>query len=56
MKAEEISGTSSIHGGDEECIHFNWKPTLWALLGKPEHRWENDIKMNFKEIRCAGVD
>jgi len=25
-------------------------------LGKPRHRWENNIRMDLKEIRWKGVD
>jgi hypothetical protein len=25
-------------------------------LGKPRHRWENNIRINLKEIRWKGVD
>jgi hypothetical protein len=25
-------------------------------LGRPRHRWENNIKLNFQEIRYRGVD
>jgi hypothetical protein len=25
-------------------------------LGRPEHRWKNNIKMDFKEVGCESVD
>jgi hypothetical protein len=24
-------------------------------LGKPRHRWENDIKMDIQEVRCGDM-
>ena len=25
-----------------------------GLLGRPKHRWEDNIKMNFQEVGCGG--
>jgi len=25
-------------------------------LGRPRHRWEDNIKMDFQEVGCGGVD
>jgi len=25
-------------------------------LGKPRHRWEDDIKMDLQEVGCGGMD
>ena len=25
-------------------------------LGKPTHRWENNIKMDFQEVGCGGIE
>jgi hypothetical protein len=27
-----------------------------VLVGKPMHRWENNIKMDLKETGCEGVN
>ena len=25
-------------------------------LGRPRHKWEDNIKMDFQEVRCWGMD
>jgi hypothetical protein len=25
-------------------------------LGRPRHRWENNIKVNLQEVECGGMD
>jgi len=32
------------------------KPEGKRLLGRPRHRWENNITMNFQEVGCEGMD
>jgi len=32
------------------------KPEEMRPLGKPRHRWENNIKMDIQEVECAGMD
>ena len=32
------------------------KPEGKRLLGRPRHRWEENIKMDFQEVRCEGMD
>jgi len=32
------------------------KPEGKRLLGRPRLRWENNIKMDFQEMGCGGVD
>jgi len=32
------------------------KPEGKRQLGKPRHRWENNIRMDLEEIRWKGVD
>ena len=32
------------------------KPKGKRQLGKPRHRWENNIKMDLQEVGCGGVD
>jgi hypothetical protein len=27
-----------------------------GTLGRPRHRWENNIRKDFKEIDCEGLD
>jgi hypothetical protein len=32
------------------------KPEGNRLLGRPSHRWENNIKMDLHQVRCGGMD
>ena len=32
------------------------KPERKRPLGRPRHRWEDNIKMNLQEVRCGGMD
>jgi hypothetical protein len=32
------------------------KPEGKRPLGRPRPRWENNIKMEFKEVGCGGMD
>ena len=32
------------------------KPEGKRPLGRPRRRWEDNIKMDFQEVRCEGMD
>jgi hypothetical protein len=32
------------------------KPEMKRPLGRPRHRWEHNIKMDFHEVRCEGLN
>ena len=32
------------------------KPEGKSPLGRPRHRWEDNIKMDFQEVGCCGMD
>jgi hypothetical protein len=32
------------------------KPEGKRTLGRPRHRWEDNIKMDFQEVGCGGMD
>jgi hypothetical protein len=32
------------------------KPEGKRLLGRPKHRWQDNIKMDLQEVRCEGMD
>jgi hypothetical protein len=32
------------------------KPEGWRPLGRPRRRWENNIKMDFREVVWGGTD
>jgi len=35
---------------------FVGKPEGKRPLGRPRHRWEDNIKMNLQEVGCGGMD
>jgi hypothetical protein len=35
---------------------FVGKPEEKRPLGRPERRWEDNIKMDFREMDCGGID
>jgi hypothetical protein len=37
-------------------IRNEHKILIGKLTGRPRHRWEDNIKMGFKEIGCEGVN
>jgi hypothetical protein len=32
------------------------KPEGNKLVGRPRHRWEDNIKMDLEEVGCGGMD
>jgi hypothetical protein len=32
------------------------KPEVKRPLGRPRRRWEDNIKMDFREVGCGGID
>jgi len=38
------------------CRVFVGKPEIKRPLGRPRHRWEDNIKMDLQEVGCGGVD
>jgi hypothetical protein len=32
------------------------KPEVKRPLGRPRHRWENNVKMDLQEVGCGGMD
>jgi hypothetical protein len=44
-------------GGGERLIQgLVEKPEVKRPLGRLRHRWECNIKMDFHEVRCEGMD
>ena len=33
-----------------------WKPEGKRPLGRPSHRWEDNIKMDLEKVGCGGTD
>ena len=47
--------------GNCEDVIFGHDEGLYLLegkrpLGRPRHRWEDNIKMNLQEVGCVGMD
>jgi hypothetical protein len=50
--------TCSLHGRGEKCLQgFSWGGTKGKRpLGRPRHWWEDNIKMDLREMRISGVN
>jgi hypothetical protein len=44
--------------GEGRCVYrvLVGKPEGKRTLGRPKPRWEDNIKMNFQEVGCEGMD
>jgi hypothetical protein len=42
--------------GERHVQGFGAKPEGKRSLGRPRHRWEDNIKMDLQEVGCAGMD
>jgi hypothetical protein len=42
--------------GERLIQGFGWKPEGKRPLGRPRRRWEDNIKMDFQDVECAGID
>ena len=44
--------------GERRGIYRIWvgKPKGKRPLGRPRHRWEDNIKMDLQEVECRGMD
>jgi hypothetical protein len=46
-----------LDGSGERCVQgLVGKPEEKRPLGRPKHRWEDNIKMDLKEVGCGGMD
>jgi hypothetical protein len=43
-------------GGVRRVQGFWWGNLGKETLGRPRHRWENNIKMDLQEVGCWGMD
>ena len=49
--------TCSTYGAIQKCIQsFRGKPEGKNHLGRPRRRWENNIKMDLREVGCNKGD
>jgi hypothetical protein len=52
-----VGGTCGTHGRGEECVKgFMRKPEGNRPLGRPRRRWEDGIRMDFRETGWGSVD
>ena len=42
--------------GREEVYTGFWKQEGKRPLGRPRHRWEDNIKIDLQEVGCEGMD
>jgi hypothetical protein len=50
MKENKVDGTCGTHGRGEESRVLVGKPEGKRLLGRPRRRWEDGIRMDYREI------
>jgi hypothetical protein len=55
-----VRGTFGMHRGGERCLQgFGWeagRPESMRPLGRPRRKWEDNIKMDLREIGIDGVN
>jgi hypothetical protein len=52
-----MGGACSTYSGGERCIEgFGEEPEGKRPLGRPRHRWEDNIKVDHQEVRWWGMD
>jgi hypothetical protein len=57
MKEDEVGGTCGTHGGGERCLQvLVGRPEGKRPLGRPRSRWEDNIKMDLREIGIDGTN
>jgi len=50
-----MGGVCSAYGGEKSRIQgFSGKPERKGPLGRPRHRWVDNIKMDLQEVGCGG--
>jgi hypothetical protein len=52
-----VGGTYGTHEGGRRCLQgFGGRPKGKRPLGRPRHRWEDNIKLDLREIGINGVN
>ena len=53
-----MDGACSKYGREGRCVYrvLVRKPEGKRPLGRPRRRWEDNIKMDLKEVGCGGMD
>jgi hypothetical protein len=56
-KSREIARVCSMHGEEDERANiFGGKTRRIEWLGRPIHRWEDNIELDLGEIRWRNMD
>jgi hypothetical protein len=60
IKSKRMSWTRYVarirEGGERHVQGFSGKIGRKRPLGRPRHRWEENIEMDLKELGCGGTD
>jgi len=52
-----MGGACSAYGGGERCVQgFGGETEGTTPLGRPRRRWEDNIRMDVREVGCGCVD
>jgi len=53
-----MGGSCSAYGGGKRDVYrvLVGKPERKRPLGRPRHRWEDNIKMDLQEVECGGME
>ena len=52
-----MGGACGAYGGGKRRVQgFGGKPEGKRQLERPRRRWEDNIKMDLKEVGCGGMD
>jgi hypothetical protein len=52
----KVGETCGTHAGGERCVALVGRPEGKRPLERPKPRWEDNIKMDFREIRIDGTN
>ena len=57
IEKNEMGCACGTYGGEERHMQgLVGKPEGKGPLGRPRHRWEDNIKMDLQEVGCGGMD
>jgi len=56
MQNNEMGGDCIPYGGEVRRIVWVGRPEGKRPLWRPRRRWEENVKMNFQEVGCGGMD
>jgi hypothetical protein len=57
IEKNEMGGECGVYGGEQRTYRvLVGKPKGERPLGKPRHRWKDNIKMDLQEVGCGGMN